>query len=126
MKHKNSSRRRASAITRRRLLYGAGATAVASVAAWQMWPEASDTAAPVTMDAIGDQVQRLPKGQLPVFAGTGEIQGLYRYAVEHGDELRYIPCFCGCYRFGHKSNRDCYVKAFNADGTLTFTSHAAT
>ena len=57
---------------------------------------------------------------------TGEIQRLYRYAVEHGDELQYIACFCGCYRFGHKSNRDCYVKAFNAGGTLTFTSHAAT
>ena len=125
MKRKDS-RRRARAITRRGLLYGAGATAVVAVAAWQMWPAASGTAAPVTMDAIGDQVQTLPKGQLPVFAGAGEIQGLYRYAVEHGDELQYIPCFCGCYRFGHRSNRDCYVKAFNADGRLTFTSHAAT
>ncbi len=47
-------------------------------------------------------------------------------AVDHGDELQYIPCTCGCTRFGHKSNRDCYIKAFNKDGTLTFTSHAAT
>ncbi len=125
MKRKDT-RRRAPAITRRRLLYGAGATAVVAVAAWQMWPAASGTAAPVTTDAIGDQVQTLPKGQLPVFAGTGKIQGLYRYAVEHGDELQYIPCFCGCYRFGHKSNRDCYIKAFNREGTLTFTSHGAT
>ena len=123
---RTDSRRRASAITRRRFLYGASATAVVAVAAWQMWPTAGGTAAPVTMDAIGDQVQTLPKGQFPVFAGAGEIQGLYRYAVEHGDELQYIPCFCGCYRFGHRSNRDCYVKAFNADGRLTFTSHAAT
>src|SRR2546428_13686715 len=84
------------------------------------------TAEPVTTDAIGDQVQRLPKGQLPEFAGTGDTQRLYRYAVEHGDEVQYIPCFCGCYRFGHKSNRDCYIKSFNPDGTLTFTSHAAT
>ena len=80
----------------------------------------------MTTDAIGDQVQTLPEGQFPEFAGTGEIQRLYRYAVEHGDELQYIPCFCGCYRFSHKSNRDCYIKALNADGTLTFTSHAAT
>ncbi|HET9492101.1 MAG TPA: PCYCGC motif-containing (lipo)protein [Methylomirabilota bacterium] len=82
--------------------------------------------APVTTDAIGDQVQRLPRGQLPVFAKSGEIRDLYRYAVEHGDELQYVPCFCGCYRFGHQSNRDCYIKAFNTDGTLSFTSHAAT
>ncbi len=83
---------------------------------------------PVTTDAIGDQVQRLPKGQLPDFAGPNlpDIRRLYAYAVDHGDELQYIPCTCGCTRFGHKSNRDCYIKAFNKDGTLTFTSHAAT
>ena len=83
---------------------------------------------PVTTDAIGDQVQTLPKGQLPQFAGPSlpDIHRLYGYAVEHGDELQYIPCTCGCARFGHKSNRDCYIKSFNKGGTLTFTSHAAT
>jgi hypothetical protein len=86
----------------------------------------SGGASPVITDAIGDQVQTLPRGQLPLFAKTTETQRLYRYAVEHGDELQYFPCFCGCYQFGHVSNRDCYVKAVNRDGTLTFTSHAAT
>jgi hypothetical protein len=83
---------------------------------------------PVTIDAIGDQVQTVPKGRLPDFAGPSlpDIHRLYAYAVEHGDEMQYIPCTCGCARFGHKSNRDCYVKSFNRDGTLTFTSHAAT
>ena len=55
-----------------------------------------------------------------------EIERLYRYALEHGDELQYIPCFCGCGRFGHRNNQDCYIKSFNRDGTVTFTSHAAT
>jgi hypothetical protein len=82
--------------------------------------------APITTDEIGDKVQTLPRGQLPEFASTPDQQTLYRYAVEHGDELRYIPCTCGCGTFGHTSNRDCYIKADNADGTLTFTSHAAT
>ena len=111
---------------RRALLYGAAATAGAAVAAWHLWPVPAGTASPVTKDAIGDQVQTLPRGQFPVFAETGEIRELYRYAVERGDELKYIPCYCGCGRFGHTSNRDCYIKAFNPDGTLTFTSHAAT
>ena len=115
---------------RRAFLYGAGATAVSALAAWQLWSTRSETAppaaAPVTTDAIGDQVQTLPRGQVPAFTGRGEIARLYRYAVEHGDELQYIPCFCGCIRFGHMSNRDCYIKSFNPDGTLTFTSHAAT
>lgn len=107
---------------RRTFLYGAGVV-VAAVAGprWSL-------AGPVTIDAIGDQVQRLPKGQLPDFAGPNvpDVHKLYAYAVEHGDELQYIPCTCGCVRFGHKSNRECYIKSFNGDGTLTFTSHAAT
>ncbi len=111
---------------RRAFLYGTGAIAVAAIAAWQLWPARRGAAAPVTTDAIGDQVQTLPRGQLPEFARTPHIGRLYRYAVEHGDELAYMPCFCGCYRFGHRSNRDCYIKAVNPDGTLTFTSHAAT
>lgn len=120
-----SRRHHATHLGRRALLYGAGA-AVAGVAAWQLWPAASGGAPPVTTDAIGDKIQTLPRGQLPVFASGGEAPALYRYAVEHGDELQYIPCFCGCGRLGHTSNRDCYIKAFNANGTLTFTSHAST
>ena len=107
---------------RRRFLYGAGVVAAAIAASQQ------SLAGPVTTDAVGDRVQRLPKEQLPDFAGPNlpDIHRLYAYAVEHGDELQYIPCTCGCFRFGHKSNRECYVKSFNGDGTLTFTSHAAT
>jgi hypothetical protein len=111
---------------RRAFVHGAGVAAVAWAVTWQLWPGGQGTAGPLTTDSIGDKVQRLPRGQWPEFARPEEIQRLYRYAVERGDELQYIPCFCGCYRFGHKSNRDCYVKAVHPDGTLTFTSHAAT
>jgi uncharacterized protein with PCYCGC motif len=85
-------------------------------------------AGPVTTDEIGDQVQTVPKGHLPDFAGPekSDIGRLYRYAVDHREELRYIPCTCGCADAGHKSNGDCYVKAVQRDGSLTFTSHAAT
>ena len=112
---------------RRTFLYGAMATAGLGVVAWQLWPATGGSAgsSAVTRDAIGDEVQTLPRGQLPQFASTADLQRLYRYAVEHHDELQYVPCFCGCYRHGHKSNYDCYVKA-QRDGALTFTSHAAT
>jgi hypothetical protein len=80
----------------------------------------------VTTDEIGDQVQTVARGQVPDFARRDDLARLYRFAVEHGDELKYIPCFCGCVRFGHRSNRDCYIKSANADGAITFTSHAAT
>lgn len=109
-------------LSRRRVLH-----ALAAVGGVLAIPR-SALAGPVTIDKIGDQVQTLPKGELPEFAGPGTpgIRTLYQYAVEHGDELQYIPCFCGCVNFGHKSNRDCYIKSANRDGTLTFTSHAAT
>jgi hypothetical protein len=83
-------------------------------------------AGPATTDEIGDQVQTVPRGGVPEFAQRSDLPRLYRYAVEHGEELQYIPCFCGCARFGHRSNRDCYIKSANADHTITFTSHAAT
>ncbi len=111
---------------RRALIYGAGASILAGLAGWGFWSTSRGRAETVTTDAIGDQGQPMSKGQLPEFARTGESGRPYRYAAEHGDELQYIPCFCGCYRFGHKSNRDCYIKAFHRDGTLNFTSHAAT
>lgn len=111
-------------MNRRTFLYAAGGTA-AGLAAGQLWPT-SGNAGPVTIDAIGDQVDTLLPGQRPYFVDTDEIERLYRYALEHGDELQYIPCFCGCGRFGHKNNQDCYIKSFNPDGTVTVTSHAAT
>jgi hypothetical protein len=89
--------------------------------AW--WLSAS--AQPVTVDSIGDENQTLGRGQLPVFAAKGEAAKLYTFALEKADTLSTIPCTCGCERFGHTSNRSCYVKAERGD-QVTFTSHAAT
>jgi hypothetical protein len=78
------------------------------------------------LEAGGDRLERLPRGRWPRFAAEPETARLYRFAVERPDVLRHFPCFCGCGRAGHRNNRDCYVQAEHADGTLTFTSHAAT
>jgi len=75
--------------------------------------------------AIGDQVQTLPRGRLPVFAAKEEVARLYRFAVENPDTLAWMPCTCGCESQGHTSNRACYIKA-EEPGRVTFTSHAAT
>lgn len=33
----------------------------------------------------------------------------YTWAVDHHEELKYIPCYCGCNReAGHMSNYNCY------------------
>src|SRR5205809_612090 len=82
-------------------------------------------AQPATVDEIGDQVQTLPRGRLPVFGATEEVARLYRFAVENPDTLAWMPCTCGCASLGHTSNRACYIKA-ESEGRITFTSHAAT
>ena len=103
------------------LAVGVLAAALLGGALWWAW-SADD---PVTVDAIGDQVQTRRGGALPVFAGTGDTASLYRFARERGDVLRWMPCTCGCADLGHTSNRSCYIKAESTDRT-TWTSHAAT
>ena len=76
-------------------------------------------------DEIGDEVQTVPRGKLPVFAGEGDTAALYRFATTRGDVLRWMPCTCGCAQFGHTSNRSCYIKK-ETDAEVTYTSHAAT
>ena len=76
-------------------------------------------------DEIGDEVQTVPRGRLPVFAGVADVRGLYQFATTRGDVLRFMPCTCGCAQLGHTSNRSCYVKA-ESDASVTYTSHAAT
>ena len=76
-------------------------------------------------DEIGDRVQTIARGQLPVFAGEGDADVLYRFATTRGDVLRWMPCTCGCAQVGHTSNRSCYIKGETA-AEVTYTSHAAT
>src|SRR5436309_5660284 len=91
----------------------AGALAVLAVGGLAWWLAVG--AEPVTVDAIGDQVQTLPRGRLPVFASQEEVARLYRFAVENPDTLRWMPCTCGCESLGHTSNRACYIKAESQD-----------
>lgn len=94
---------------------------IAALAAW--WLRPHDGA--VTVDRVGDRVQTVPRGRLPVFASPAETAALYRFAAERGDLLAWIPCTCGCADLGHTSNRVCYIST-EASDRVTFTSHAAT
>jgi hypothetical protein len=79
----------------------------------------------VTKDEVGDEVQTVPRGQVPVFADEGDGSTLYRFATTRGDVLRWMPCTCGCAQIGHTSNRSCYIKG-ETETSVTYTSHAAT
>ena len=106
---------------RRGLLFVLALALLGGGVAWWL----SAAAQPVTVDSIGDENQTVARGKLPVFAAKGDAAKLYTFAIENRDLLSAIPCTCGCERFGHTSNRSCYVKA-ERDDQVTFTSHAAT
>ncbi len=82
-------------------------------------------ASPVSVDEVGDRVQTVRRGQMPVFAATPEVAVLYRFATEHPEAFAGVECTCGCTRIGHVTNRVCYIKA-EAGDQVTYTSHAAT
>ena len=106
----------------RRTFVAAGAALVVglTVAGWWM-----ASAQEVTVDSLGDQVQTLARGRLPIFAEQGDLGRLYAFAEKNADTLQWMPCTCGCGSLGHGSNRACYVKA-ETESRVTFTSHAAT
>ena len=118
--------RRGMGLTRRQVL-SVTLAAAAGAGTWLVLGSESP-AGPATTDRFGDRNQALPRGQLPDFARAGgsKVEEAYRYALEQGDALESIPCFCGCTNIGHRHNRDCYIKSFNRDGTVTWTSHSAT
>lgn len=63
----------------------------------------------------------LPRGPLPRSASA--VQAAYEFAARHPEVLERLPCFCGCERLGHSSNRHCFVASRQADGRVTWDAH---
>ena len=51
------------------------------------------------------------------------VQAAYEFAARHPEVLHYMPCFCGCERFGHNGNHDCFVRSRDKNGKVTWDSH---
>lgn len=52
------------------------------------------------------------------------VQQAYQYAAANPDVMKQIPCYCGCDDIGHTSNYSCYVSGVDANGQITYDSHA--
>lgn len=52
------------------------------------------------------------------YKAPASVQGLYRYAAANQDDLKWLPCFCGCVDEGHTSNFDCFFKQVRGDGSI--------
>lgn len=51
------------------------------------------------------------------------VRAVYEFAALHPEVLRYVPCFCGCERDGHRDNEDCFVASRGSDGRVTWDAH---
>lgn len=45
-------------------------------------------------------------------------RAVYRFAAEHPEVLKYVPCYCGCESTGHGHNESCFVKRRDAKGNV--------
>ena len=62
-------------------------------------------------------------GQQAIPLGSEALDGVavkaaYRFAADHPEVLKNIPCFCGCAAMGHRSNEDCFVKSREGGGIV--------
>jgi hypothetical protein len=47
------------------------------------------------------------------------VKAAYLFAARNPEVLKYMPCFCGCERGGHRGNDDCFVSARDGAGKPT-------
>ena len=61
---------------------------------------------------------------LPAYARSPAVRPMYAYAVAKGEQLEFIPCYCGCAALQHRNVRDCYYEGTPPD-RVVWRSHAA-
>lgn len=125
-------------ITRRKLITSLGLGGAGAAATWMFWgarrasptgPSADVSARFAAFDAAEEPNGDLTKVAWPPYVTRAdpEVKQLYEFNIQNGELMRYMPCFCGCYlEDGHRNNRDCYVEAVNADGSVVLDSMAPT
>lgn len=121
--------------------------AVAVVAAAAVWALVSRGSAPVSAPPAAAPVETaaamepVPPEPLPAHVPSDDelpplplvgfqpprppdvVQAVYRFAAQHPEVMRYVPCYCGCEHSGHRDNEDCFVSARAADGQVTWNTH---
>jgi hypothetical protein len=81
---------------------------------------AAPAPAPVArVNIIAADLPPLPDGLFNAPREPEVVKAAYEFAARHPEVLKYVPCFCGCERMGHKGNDDCFVSKRNATGQVT-------
>jgi len=48
-----------------------------------------------------------------------QVRAVFKFAADHPEVLKYIPCVCGCERMGHQGNDMCFVAGRDKAGKVT-------
>lgn len=60
----------------------------------------------------------LPMGVDHAVRPLNVMRSTFLFAARHPEVMKYVPCFCGCQRGGHKDNHDCFVSGRDASGKV--------
>jgi len=73
--------------------------------------------------------ERHTSGQaLPAFVEQStvpHVREAYAFAAANADQLRYIPCYCGCGSLGHDSVKSCFIAGKKANGQPEYNVHGS-
>lgn len=71
---------------------------------------------------LGNQQEEKLNRFLAEQGATPKEKAAYAYALKRPEALKYLPCYCGCAREGHKSNYNCFFRE-DKDKTPKIDSH---
>ena len=88
-------------------------------------PTAPKVATPTAQKPVAPSASAMaismPPFPSPGFAPPRTVEvtrAIYKFAAEHPEVLKYVPCYCGCESTGHPHNESCFVKRRDAKGNV--------
>jgi hypothetical protein len=102
-----------------RVIYLAALTTALTVAALSA-QTAKKTPPPAAPSKAAMAVSMPPIPSLPFSPGrpVDQTRAVYKFAAEHPEVLKFVPCYCGCESTGHPHNESCFVKRRDAKGNV--------
>jgi len=82
-------------------------------------PQVRTTTAPQNPRFLAADLPLLPEGIDRGARPLSMMRTTFEFAARHPEVMKFVPCFCGCERGGHKDNHDCFVAGRNTAGAVT-------